>query len=276
MKPKILYILCYFPQLSETYIKTEVEALQSHYEIKIITLNEADQSAESHPPYEVINDFEEILNVAKEFQPDFIHTHWISIQIEIVQKLAHLLDIPFTVRSHSFDVLWKKPKWYKALIGRKASGKVQRRLNILNDPHCNGVLCFPFARERLVRAGVKDEKLTDCYPIIKRAKFYDETENGLGILNLGAALPKKKMEDFIDLSLHCTYQTFNLYPIGYQTEKLIHYNAAKGNPVNIYNSVAHEHMPNIYKQHNWLVYTACEKMATVGWPLCLMEAQAAG
>ena len=84
------------------------------------------------------------------------------------------------------------------------------------------------------------------------------------------------MEDFIDLSLHCTYQTFNLYPIGYQTEKLIHYNAAKGNPVNIYNSVAHEHMPNIYKQHNWLVYTACEKMATVGWPLCLMEAQAAG
>ncbi|MCH2174455.1 MAG: hypothetical protein MK193_01865 [Lentisphaeria bacterium] len=32
----------------------------------------------------------------------------------------------------------------------------------------------------------------------------------------------------------------------------------------------------VYKQNNWLVYTASFKLGTVGWPLCLLEAQAAG
>jgi hypothetical protein len=31
-----------------------------------------------------------------------------------------------------------------------------------------------------------------------------------------------------------------------------------------------------YKQHQWLVYTAAFELATVGWPMAVAEAQAAG
>jgi hypothetical protein len=35
-------------------------------------------------------------------------------------------------------------------------------------------------------------------------------------------------------------------------------------------------MPAEYKKHQWLVYTGCFEMKTVGWPLAVAEAQASG
>jgi hypothetical protein len=40
--------------------------------------------------------------------------------------------------------------------------------------------------------------------------------------------------------------------------------------------VQHEKMPEIYKKHNWLVYTACPTIKGVGWPMAIAEAQASG
>jgi hypothetical protein len=49
-----------------------------------------------------------------------------------------------------------------------------------------------------------------------------------------------------------------------------------GDPVTIVPPVEPEHMLAEYKKHGWLVYTACRKTNTVGWPLAVAEAQAAG
>lgn len=276
MKPKILYVLCYFPQISETYIQLEIDALLEKYDIRVIALNEADIPAPNSHPYQVIDDEEKILAAAREFKPDVIHTHWISRQMKLVQHLAHTLDIPFTVRGHSFDTLWKKPKWYKRWREGNIPHRVRANLKTLNDPHCAGLLCFPYAIPRLRRAGVKEEQITPCYPMFNRAMFYDESPNNQAILSHGAALEKKKMTDFIDLAATCPNLQFNMYPMGYEKQKLIDHNNAKGSPVNIHLHVPYPQMPSIYKSHNWIVYTACPQLGTVGWPLCLMEAQAAG
>jgi hypothetical protein len=37
-----------------------------------------------------------------------------------------------------------------------------------------------------------------------------------------------------------------------------------------------EEMPREYKKHRWLVYTASREIGTVGWPMSIAEAQAAG
>ena len=37
-----------------------------------------------------------------------------------------------------------------------------------------------------------------------------------------------------------------------------------------------EDMPDEYKKHCWLVYTASRTINTVGWPMALIEAQASG
>ena len=34
--------------------------------------------------------------------------------------------------------------------------------------------------------------------------------------------------------------------------------------------------PPEYKRHNWLLYTGCSKLATLGWPMAIVEAKASG
>jgi hypothetical protein len=276
MKPRILYVLRYFPQISETYIQLEIDALLADYEVRVITLNEADVPTPGSHPFEIIDDYEKILAVAREFDPTVIHTHWISHQMELVRDLAHALGVPFTVRGHSFDTLWHKPKWYKRWRVGNVPRDVRRNLMVLNDPSCAGALCFPYAINRLIGASVRADKLTPCYPMFNRTMFYDESPNAEGVLSHGAALAKKKMTDFIDLAIMCPELDFHMYPMGYEKQKLIDYNEAKNGPVDMRLHVPYWEMAGVYKAHNWLVYTACPELNTVGWPLCLMEAQAAG
>ena len=41
-KPRVLYVLWTFPQLSQTYIKNEIEALTDKYDINVFTAQEPD------------------------------------------------------------------------------------------------------------------------------------------------------------------------------------------------------------------------------------------
>ncbi|MGH7783968.1 MAG: glycosyltransferase, partial [Candidatus Binatia bacterium] len=62
---------------------------------------------------------------------------------------------------------------------------------------------------------------------------------------------------------------------GYNVEQLRQLSLAKRRPVNFVPPVELEDMPAEYKKHRWLVYTAA-KDGTVGWPMAIAEAQAAG
>jgi len=46
--------------------------------------------------------------------------------------------------------------------------------------------------------------------------------------------------------------------------------------VTFHPTVEPEAMPAVYKQHDWLVYTADRQLASVGWPMAIAEAQASG
>ena len=48
-----------------------------------------------------------------------------------------------------------------------------------------------------------------------------------------------------------------------------------GNPVNFITEQIID-MPSEYKKHQWLIYTACPKLRTVGLPIMVSEAQASG
>jgi glycosyltransferase involved in cell wall biosynthesis len=67
-----------------------------------------------------------------------------------------------------------------------------------------------------------------------------------------------------------------LYPIGYAHEKLESLNRDAGSPVRIRTPLPHKDMPGLFKRHEWLVYTADWDIGTVGWPVSVAEAQAAG
>lgn len=266
-KPRVMYVLLQYPQLSETYIRSEIEALKADFEIEIISLIPADYPYRDFFPFKLLASREDIQREIERFRPDVLHTHWLHTQLEVVIRLARDNDTPFTVRAHSFDTLFTPPA---------IPGALAQAVEALNSDLCLGVLALPFSVQNLLYAGIDARKITAVYPVVDYANFLDRSPNGDAVLNVGASLPKKKFEDFVQLGASLPGLEFNLYSIGYGSAALETANEAQGSPIRVRRPVEPGDMPAVYKHHRWLVVTASKEMGTVGWPLCIAEAQASG
>src|SRR5262245_38138885 len=111
VRPRVLYILYHYPQISETYIKTEIEAVQDECEIKVVSLHWTDVAYGNHRPFLLTSDPACVQEAIEDFQPHVLHTHWLDQVPTLAYFAGYFTDrltrrqIPFTVRSHSFDVL---------------------------------------------------------------------------------------------------------------------------------------------------------------------------
>jgi glycosyltransferase involved in cell wall biosynthesis len=285
-KPRILSVLEVYGQLSETYVQTEIRALAPDYDIEIVALNHPVTKDAEARPFRVLADPAEILEAVQAYRPDVLHSHWL-FNAALLLRLARASGTPFTLRAHSFDAMI--PRWLglRARLAGRYRGTLRtprhllRIAPILNDELCLGVLAFPYTRPLLERVGVRGDKIRDCFPVVDFARFHDRSPNGDGVLNVGAITPKKRMTDFVELAASLPGMPFDLHPLptghGEPIEAdLRERNRRRGNPVAIRAPVAHADMPAVYKRHRWLVYTASRRYDTVGWPLALAEAMAAG
>lgn len=269
-KLRVMYVLSQFPQVSETYIRSEIEAIRDECELRIFSLVPVDTPYRNHEPYVQIDDPEALARAIREFRPHVIHTHWLKMTREVgflagyFGQVVDRMAVPFTVRAHSFDVLGDD---YKL---------VRESAPIINSDLCLGVLTFPFTRPIFRQCGVRDDKVFDCWPVINYGRFHDESPNGPDVMNVGACLPKKHMEDFLELATLVPQRRFHLYAMGYRSREIDKLNAKMGHPVTIIPPVEPELMLPEYKKHQWMVYTASHPINTVGWSLAVAEAQAAG
>ena len=262
---KILYLLSPYPQISQTYMETEIRVLQPKYHIQIVSLGKPNLTYNNHSPYEYISgkDTEALAHAVLNFSPDIIHGHYMHLT-PYLNWASHVANAPYTIRAHSFDVLGSNER------------KLPRYAEMINSDACLGVLTFPFTRPLFEHAGIQSEKINDCYPVVDFARFHDVSQNGDSIMNVGACIRKKDMEEFLILATKVKDKTFNLYALGYVVENLCRFNCELGGPVNIIDPVQPEEMCREYKKHEWLVYTASHQLNTVGWPMAIAEAQAAG
>lgn len=261
---RVLYILRQYPQVTETYIETELRVLEERgHSVDVIALNVAsDPRRRAHAFHHIPQDDERAIAAAvRELAPDVVHSHELDTARR-AHEASGAAGVPFTLRTHSYDVI----------------GLPQRRMrelaSHLNGDRCLGVLGFPFAVEPLLRAGLREELIHACGPVLDFARFHDESENGEGVMNIGACQPKKGMDQFVRLAQSLPRKRFDLWAIGFDVQELHRLNESLGRPVNIMPRCEHEEMPAHYKRHQWLVYTAAEQ--TVGWPVAVAEAQAAG
>lgn len=266
-RPRVLVIVREFPQISQTYIKNEVETLARDYELSIVSLGPANVADPEHLAYRTTNIREEIEAEIRRFKPQVIHCHYL-LMVPVTAAFAEQFSLPFTVRTHSFDVMETggnhlKPEWQKA------------REYMLRD-NCLGVLAFPFLRPALEQFGVAPTKLVDAPPVIDFQRFHDRGPNGRAIMNMGAVRPKKQLQDFVELSRLMPGREFNLYAMGYKVDQVRAYSEERNAPVNFIQPIPHSRMLPEYKKHEWLVYTASPAINSVGWPMAVAEAQAAG
>ena len=266
---RVLYVLHEYPQISETYIASEIRAVKQHFQVKVTALRPANLPYEECEPFEIVGeivgpqDLEQWIRVVRKFQPHIIHCHYIT-STPLAFHLAQAAGGIFTARAHSFDVLDGN------------LGKHRSVVSAINSELCRGVLAFPFTIPIIRKIGIEEHRLVPCWPVADIKRFRDRSENGSAVMNVGAALPKKNMPEFIRLASLCPDITFNLYGLGYRLDELVAMNAALGHPANIMPPIEPNKMLPEYKKHRWLVYTASQKLRTVGWPLSVAEAQAAG
>lgn len=256
IKPRVLLFASEYPQVSQSYVLREIEALEADYEISVISRSPACVPARRHVPFECTRDPARIVEIVRELRPHVLHAHYLTFA-DLLAYVAERTGVPYTIRAHSFDALAEGPP-------------------IRRSDHCLGILAFPFTRARIAARGVPDHAIHDAMPVVDFARFHDRSPNGTGVVNVGACQPKKDFESFVALARSMPRERFELYAIGYRFDALVRHNREHGSPVRVHAAVEHHEMPAVYKRHRWLVYTACRKLATVGWPIAVAEAQASG
>lgn len=256
MKPRVLLFASEYPQISQTYVLSEIEALGDGFEILVVTRSLANLPCRRHGRFVHARDYDQVVQILRDFGPHVLHAHYVTFAPLLARLSAHE-GVPYTIRAHSFDAMADGPP-------------------IPIGEHCRGVLAFPFTRGNLVARGVPDDRIVDSFPVVRVSRFHDTSPNGDGVLNVGACQPKKDFASYVDLAAQMPGERFDLYAIGYDFDQIDAYNASRGTPVRVHRAAQPDEMPPIYKQHRWLVYTACRKLATVGWPIAVAEAQASG
>lgn len=306
---RVLVVLTRYPQRSETYIKTEIEALRRGYDVRVATLGlpnrpyddphgftVAERRPEPDDPlarrfraaawgddrsdkawYEVdtIAPFgRHLLEVAEEFRPDVVHCHYLH-NAPLAAYLAVHLGVGFTIRAHSYCLHGPR---YRTVRGGvlEPSPSARNMAAFVAMDECRGVLSFPHTIPLLVAAGLPERKLVPCYPVVNLALFEGHRAQGDDVMNTGPALPQKGMKRLIDLARLMPERRFDLYAIGHEIEHLRDHARATGSQCVVHDDVPHEEMPAIYARHGWCVYTADPNTANCGWPITILEAQAVG
>lgn len=267
---KILLLYKGYPRISHIYQIAEANELNKKHEIMIISFDwELFTKSENHLPFIQNSPLNEISNIIK-FKPDIIHSHYLDT-IDLCLQLSRRLNIPFTIKSHSFDILGNN------------FNNCKKYINQINNKYCLRIIVFPEFIEPLKLMGIKESKLLPMYPTLYINKFINlEIKNGPHIMSGGAFLPKKNIKGFILLSKKIK----QIYPekqITYYSvmenksyyDEILEFNKSHNNPV-IFLTVQPDKMPLEYKKHQWLIYSACPKEKTVGNPLMVAEAQASG
>lgn len=262
---RVLYVLDSYPEQSETYIEVERRQVAARAETYVLSLLEPYTFNADHLPYRYVPSRWgwRLKQAARDYRPDIVHAHWMFLAGP-ARKAARACDVPWTLRTHSFDLL------------ERPFEKIEAEVKLCNEADCAGVLAFPFARPMLLRAGLKEEKLIDAPPVVDVERFDDLGPNGPGVIHMGANKEKKNFPDFIRLSNLVADRPFSLYPMSKGSESLRALNAEMGGRVDVYEPVSHGEMLPVWKRHAWLVYTGSKKLASIGWPIGVVEAWAAG
>jgi len=115
-------------------------------------------------------------------------------------------------------------------------------------------------------------------PVVNTSSFPFSDHHGSSIINMGALKPKKMFEDYIYLLKLRPDLNFRLYPMGStkNIDGLRQLASQQGGKIEISDPVVFSKMPEIWKEHRWLVYTADRKLKSVGWPMSVVEAWASG
>src|SRR5207247_1376136 len=137
-----------YPLPSETYIETERRFIDSVATTHVIARQApGPEPTPEHGSFTHDASRRRVPREIRRWKPDVVHAHWAMVA-GWAAKLARRADVPWSVRTHSFDILVRPSEDLRTFAA------------LANDSDCLGVLGMPFARAPLEKAGLRPEKFT--------------------------------------------------------------------------------------------------------------------
>ena len=97
---RVLYVLWHYPQLSETYLETEIQCMR-RWGVQVEVWRSTSQQAAPYMSETPVHDGR-LEDAVRAFQPHIVHTHWLGFTLSQQERLE-ATNLPVTVRLHGFD-----------------------------------------------------------------------------------------------------------------------------------------------------------------------------
>jgi len=259
--PRVLYVIWHYPQLSESYVESEIRCLR-RWGVEIAVWREVGPASPYESQVQVFDG--ELEAVVREFRPDVLHVHWLGFALSRGDRLA-ALGLPVTLRMHGFDVS-EAP--FRQLLQNDWLHRVYafpRQLRLLDAPDSRVcALRSAFDTSYFRPAAAKDPRLvlrtSSCLPSKELALFFDVAKR----------LPSHR---FVFCGVTCN--EFEHYP-----EELRRMATAMDSPVELRFDVPREQIAGLVERAGVYLHTIlppdAPMGAPIGMPISIAEAMATG
>jgi glycosyltransferase involved in cell wall biosynthesis len=253
---RVLYALWHYPQLSESYVRTEIDAVRRMgVDVEICAEECGAAPFECDTPIH----YDGLPAAIDRFKPDVVHTHWLSYG-ETYGRQLQRSGLPLTVRGHGFE--------FSTELARRL-GKLDRIAGVYVFPHfaeaCRGL------RTRVV--AVPAAFNPDYY-------FPQRDKDRRLVLRTACALKTKELDTFMRVAQMCPSHRFVLVLArGHKVEgildEMIEQNRAMGSPVEVRANVQREDLAALMRQAGIYLHTT-GTIQPYGMPISIAEAMACG
>ena len=254
-RPKILYVVSSYPQLSESYIENELIKMRDWGCVVEVWRS---QKPHSPCPSDILIHDGDLREAIKKIKPDLIHIHWLSMAKKIL-PLIEDLNMPTTIRAHSFDTTEENLRFCAERFFVKK------------------IYCFPQHTNNFKHAKLEIQNTVFDTRLFKPHK----NKNQHLVVRGAAALPSKSLPFFIRLAKELPEFKFILAVVKcFDNDDYI--NELKklasdiSSPVEIRTNLPKESYAELVSEAGIYLHTVDEKLTNIGMPISISEAMATG
>ena len=254
---KVLYALWHYPQLSESYIETEIAYMQ-RLGIEVEAWSEIDPAAPY--PTNIPVHRGSLKDALAKVNPDIVHVHWLGC-FDDHKGVLRRAGLPVTVRAHSFEF----------------TPELARQLEA--DPLVRKVFVFPHQKA----ATPKLKKLQTVYSAFDPNLYRPSTleKDRRLVLRVAAGLPTKDLPSLFRLAKRLPEFRFVLSVVtcnlreAYVAE-LLRQNEDLGHPVDLRIDMSHPAVSALAQKAGIYLHTFDPAGPPYGMPVSIAEAMACG
>jgi hypothetical protein len=253
---RVLWAVWHWPQLSESYVRTEVDCMR-RWGVDVAVWREEPGEAPFTHDVPIVSG--SLATALREFAPHVLHTHWLTWGMAH-RPTAAAAGVPLTVRGHGFEF---QPALVDALLA---------------DPTVAGVYLFPHQAR-----GWRGELRVRALPAAFDPTRYHPrggTRDPRLVVRCGAALRTKDLGAFVRIATRCPEHRFVLAlaraaHVPGVVEEIDALNRSLGAPVDLRIDVDHDALAALLRSAGVYLHTH-GLVDPYGQPQSIAEAMASG